>query len=308
MEVPVEPSVESTTVESTTIEIPLDAALQATVEIPILPPSLETWQQTLNWHPNPTQQAQFQQLYQLILEGNRQLNLTRITHPEEFWEKHLWDSLRGIKAWLKQDTEKPEDPDSIASGSIAPGASESGASELGEAENGQPSSGFKVVDIGTGAGFPGLPIAIARPDWTITLVDSTRKKMAFVESLLPTLAIANASTVTDRVEQMGHSSYYREVYDLALIRAVANGAVCAEYALPLLKLGGVAVLYRGQWTEEEAIVLAGALEKLGGELMAIEAFKTPVSESERHCLYLKKIAPTPSSLPRPVGVAAKLPL
>ncbi|MBI4782918.1 MAG: 16S rRNA (guanine(527)-N(7))-methyltransferase RsmG [Oscillatoriophycideae cyanobacterium NC_groundwater_1537_Pr4_S-0.65um_50_18] len=299
MEAPVEPSVESsvesTPVESTPIEIPLDTALQATVEIPILPPSLETWQQTLNWQPNPTQQAQFQQLYQLILEGNRQLNLTRITHPEEFWEKHLWDSLRGVKAWLEQDKETPKDPDSIAPGSIAP-------------EESEPSAGFKVVDIGTGAGFPGLPIAIARPDWTITLVDSTRKKMAFVESLLPTLAIANAATVTDRVEQMGHSSYYREVYDLALIRAVANGAVCAEYALPLLKLGGVAVLYRGQWTEEEAIVLAGALEKLGGELMAIEAFKTPVSESERHCLYLKKIAPTPSSLPRPVGVAAKLPL
>ncbi|MBW4662251.1 MAG: 16S rRNA (guanine(527)-N(7))-methyltransferase RsmG [Drouetiella hepatica Uher 2000/2452] len=264
--------------------MPVKIQEQASVEIPVLPQDLEVWQQTLNWQPDSSQQTRFQKLYELILAGNRQLNLTRITNPQDFLEKHLWDSLRGIKPWLGN-----------------------GTWDMAEAVPSAETS-FKVIDIGTGAGFPGLPVAIALPQWQVTLLDSTRKKMAFVDSLLTELEISNAVTLTDRVEQIGHSSYHRQVYDLALVRAVANAAVCAEYALPLLKIGGVAVLYRGQWTEEEAIVLERTLEQLGGELTATEAFKTPVSQSDRHCLYLKKVAPTPISLPRPVGVAAKLPL
>jgi len=271
------------------VEAPVEASVNVSVEIPVLSQEIEIWQQTLHWQPNLTQQTQFQTLYERILEGNRQLNLTRITHPDEFLEKHLWDSLRGVKFWL--------------------GSQEGENRVLGiGSEDLEVSSGFKVIDIGTGAGFPGLPVAIALPQWQVTLLDSTRKKMAFVDTLLTELEISNAATLSDRVEQIGHSAHHREVYDLALIRAVANAAVCAEYALPLLKIGGVAVLYRGQWTEAEAIALAEALQQLGGELTATEAFKTPMSQSDRHCLYLRKVAPTPAGLPRPVGVAAKLPL
>jgi 16S rRNA (guanine527-N7)-methyltransferase len=240
----------------------------------LLSQQCELWQSTLHWQPNACQQDQFQKLYALILQGNRQLNLTRITEPEEFWEKHLWDSLRGIQPWLKSNSLTPS----------------------------------QVIDIGTGAGFPGLPVAIACPEWHVTLVDSTRKKITFIEEMVQVLGLQKAVTLCDRAEQIGQHPQHREVYDLALIRAVATASVCAEYTLPLLKVGGMAVLYRGQWTEAEAIALEVALNQLGGQLESIEAFQIPMSQGERHCLYLRKTAPTPTAFPRAVGVPHKSPL
>lgn len=183
-----------------------------------LPELNEVWQETIGWQPTEAQQQQFQQLYQSILVGNRQLNLTRITEPQEFWEKHLWDSLRGIQPWL---------------------------SSLDASD----SKSLKAIDIGTGAGFPGVPAAIVCANWQITLLDSTRKKIAFIDSLLTQLNLRNAKTLVDRVEAIGQERHYRDHYNLALIRAVSAASVCAEYTLPLLKVGGTAVLYRGQWTE-----------------------------------------------------------
>jgi 16S rRNA (guanine527-N7)-methyltransferase len=237
---------------------------------PALPERTDLWQETLHWQPNAEQQKKFQRLYEQILAGNRQFNLTRITEPSEFWEKHLWDSLAGI---LKT----PQDV-------LAPVA---------------------AIDIGTGAGFPGLPIAIACPQWTVTLLDATRKKIAFLETLLPVLELANVKTLCDRVEQVGQQLDYREQYDLALVRAVAPASVCAEYALPLLKCGGTAMLYRGQWTEAEAEALARAVSQLGGTIAAVKAFNTPVSHSQRHLLYLHKTAATPTEFPRPVGIPSQ---
>lgn len=239
-----------------------------------LPQLLEQWQNTLGWQPDTKQQSLFQQLYTVILQGNRQLNLTRITEPAEFWEKHLWDSLSSLQPWL----------------TVAP------------------LNGFQVIDIGTGGGFPGVPAAIVRPDWRLTLLDSTRKKTAFLESLGQQLQLENITTLTDRAEQVGQNPQYRESFDLALIRAVANASVCAEYALPLLKVGGMAVLYRGQWTEAEAIALAAAVEQLGGTIDSVKAWITPLSQSVRHSIYLKKKAPTAAIYPRAVGVPAQKPL
>jgi 16S rRNA (guanine527-N7)-methyltransferase len=230
-----------------------------------LPELFEIWQQTLGWQPTQTQQQQFQQLYEQILEGNRLLNLTRITEPLEFWEKHLWDSLWGIKPWL--------------------------GSELS-------TDALKVIDIGTGGGFPGVPVAIARPDWSITLLDSTRKKLIFLDSLLPALGITNARTWVERAEQLSKSIEHRQQYDLALVRAVGHAVGCAEYCLPLLKLGGTAVLYRGQWTEEEAIALESVAKKLGGTVAAIEAVTTPLSGGVRHFVYLKKTFVMQKNLPQ----------
>ena len=121
----------------------------------VLPQMNELWQKTLNWQPDESQQQQFQRLYELIVEGNRSLNLTRITEPIEFWEKHLWDSLRGIVRLLPANNSAGENPKLPAE------------------------SVQKVIDIGTGAGFPGLPIAIALPQLSVTLLDSTRKKLFF---------------------------------------------------------------------------------------------------------------------------------
>ncbi len=236
----------------------------------------EIWQQTLNWQPTDEQQARFQQLYELILEGNRQLNLTRITEPQEFWEKHLWDSLRGIAPQQKFIL------------SLETGAS--------------------VIDIGTGAGFPGVPIAIVAPNSQITLVDSTRKKITFIDKILSELAINHAQTLVSRAEEIGQQPQHREKYDIALIRAVGNASVCAEYTLPLLKQNGLAVIYRGTWTDEETTALQDAVQQLGGEIESIEQFFTPLSNSIRHCLYLRKIATTPAKFPRAVGIPTQKPL
>ncbi|NES18835.1 MAG: 16S rRNA (guanine(527)-N(7))-methyltransferase RsmG [Symploca sp. SIO3E6] len=217
-------------------------------------PEMDTvWQQTLNWLPDEPCKAQFQQLYEEILEGNRQLNLTRITTPEEFWEKHLWDSLRGVVPRLTSLTTPSQ----------------------------------QVIDIGTGAGFPGLPVAIAFPHTQVTLLDSTRKKINFLSDLIPRLGIKNVTTVVGRAEAIAQQQQHRQQYDIALVRAVGKTSVCAEYALPLLKTGGLAILYRGHWTDEETNALLPVLKQIGGVIESIEQFTTPLSNSIRHCLYLR---------------------
>ncbi|MBD2629363.1 16S rRNA (guanine(527)-N(7))-methyltransferase RsmG [Trichormus variabilis] len=241
-----------------------------------LPEMAEIWQQTLNWQPTDQQQKQFQQLYELIVEGNRQLNLTRITEPEEFWEKHLWDSLRGIAP--KQQF----------------------ISSL--------SAGISVIDIGTGAGFPGLPISIIFPNSQITLLDSTRKKINFIDSILSNLSLTNTKTLVGRAEEIGQENKHRQRYDLALIRAVGTASSCAEYSLPLVKQGGLAVIYRGTWTQEESQSLKNAANQLGGVIELIEEFTTPFTNSIRHCIYLRKVVNTPIQFPRAVGIPSQKPL
>lgn len=250
---------------------------------PQLPQAIDLWQTTLNWHPNNDQLTQLQQVYDLILAGNQQLNLTRITTPDEFWEKHLWDSLRGMGVW-QSDLET--NPSPFILGNMP----------------------AKVIDIGTGAGFPGIPVAIAQPHWQVTLLDSTRKKMAFIDILITTLKLGNARTVSDRAESLGQHRLHRAHYDLALIRAVAEAPVCAEYALPLVKTGGFAILYRGQWSEADTETLKPVAAKLGGAIAHIAAFTTPLSQGIRHCIYLQKIAPTPKEFPRATGIPTKQPL
>ncbi|MBE8991457.1 16S rRNA (guanine(527)-N(7))-methyltransferase RsmG [Nostoc sp. LEGE 12450] len=241
----------------------------------LLPEMAEIWQQTLNWQPTVQQQGQFQRLYELILEGNRQLNLTRITDPQEFWEKHLWDSLRGILPLL--------------SGNLPPASP-------------------TIIDIGTGAGFPGVPVVMTVPNCTITLLDSTQKKITFLDSLLSELTLTNAKTLVGRAEEIGQYYKHRMAYDIALIRAVGAVSVCAEYTLPLLKQGGLAIIYRGNWTKDETTALQNAVKLLGGVIESIEQFTTPLSHSIRHCVYLRKVATTPVQFPRPIGVPTQKPL
>ncbi|MEH2047083.1 16S rRNA (guanine(527)-N(7))-methyltransferase RsmG [Nostoc sp.] len=241
----------------------------------LLPEMAEIWQQTLNWQPTDQQRAQFQKLYELILEGNRQLNLTRITDPQEFWEKHLWDSLRGIAPLLSANF-SPASP--------------------------------ALIDIGTGAGFPGIPVTITVPNCTITLLDSTRKKITFLDNILTELALTNAKTIVGRAEEIGQHPQHRQAYDIALIRAVGAASVCVEYTLPLLKQGGLAIIYRGNWTKEETTDLQNAVNQLGGVIELIEKFTTPLSDSIRHCLYVRKVANTALNFPRAVGVPSQKPL
>jgi 16S rRNA (guanine527-N7)-methyltransferase len=232
----------------------------------------EMWQQTVNWSPNEQQQLQFQSLYTAVVTANKQLNLTRITAPEEFWEKHLWDSIRGVGEFIT---------------------------------NPEP---LTLIDIGTGAGFPGLPLAIARADWQVTLVDSTAKKIGFIQSTAPELGLTNTHPLISRIEDVGQDKQHRHQYDLALVRAVASANICAEYALGLVKLGGTAILYRGNWTEEEATSLEVAVGKLGGEISKIDRFTTPISNSIRHCIQIHKTAATHPYYPRAVGMPTLKPL
>ncbi|CAN1213104.1 16S rRNA (guanine(527)-N(7))-methyltransferase RsmG [Tumidithrix helvetica PCC 7403] len=207
------------------------------------------WQTTLNWQPTNAQELQFQQLYDLVIEGNKIQNLTRITDRQDFWEKHLWDSLRGVMPYFGQEN-------------------------------------LQAIDIGTGAGFPGLPCAIAQPTWQITLLDSRQKKTAFVKQVIEKIQLVNGVTLAGRSEEIGRIQVQRQKYDLALIRAVGSAELCTQYALPFLKSGGQAVLYRGQWSDKEQEELTKACETIGAEIVKVETFFTPLTASARHCIYL----------------------
>lgn len=234
-------------------------------------PNYDTiWQENNGWIPNKKQQDLFQQIYAEIIEVNQFLNLTRITEPDEFWEKHLWDSLAPI---LPLNLENQ-----------------------------------KVIDIGTGAGFPGLPAAIAFPESEITLVDSTRKKINFLNGLITKIKLENVKTLAERVENIGQQKPHRESYDLGLIRAVANVSVCAEYTLPLLKIGGLAIVYRGEWNQTGEHSLNLVLKKLGGKLERIEKITTPLTNKIRHNIFIRKIKKTPLNFPRKPGEATRKPL
>jgi 16S rRNA (guanine527-N7)-methyltransferase len=249
----------------------------------MLPIYTELWQSTIGWSPSPSQQAQFQQLLTELYVLNQSVNLTRITDPEAFWEKHLWDSLWGVAPWLTAD------PTCKATPLLAH----------------QPA---RVIDIGTGGGFPGCPVAIAFPEWQVTLLDSTHKKVTCLKILCQNLSLTNARSVCDRAEVVGQRTGERATYDLALVRAVGPVSSCAEYALPLLKIGGTAVLYRGQWSTEEEQILQKALNPLGGELLELRSTTTPLTHGQRHGLYLHKAHATSPSYPRREGLPAKYPL
>ncbi|MFM7529432.1 MAG: 16S rRNA (guanine(527)-N(7))-methyltransferase RsmG [Nodosilinea sp.] len=239
-----------------------------------LPHYPDHWQASLNWQPDDRLLQRFQTLYDALQQANQQLNLTRITAPEDFWEKHLWDSLQGVGAWLTEPSPSPQ----------------------------------RVIDIGTGGGFPGLPVALVFPQWSITLLDATQKKIAALTDLYQALGFSNVVAQAQRVEALAHQPDQRETYDLALLRAIAGANTSAEYALPLLRLGGQAVLYRGQWSGGEEASLAAILPDLGGEIAAVQARTTPLTGAQRHNILLTKVSPTPDRYPRSVGIPTKSPL
>lgn len=262
-----------------------------------LPANLDLWKQSIGWQPSAEQLALFQQLYAQMLAGNRQINLTRITDPDEFWEKHLWDSLSGMAPWISEDTAEDTAEDTT----------EDTEEDTAEDEADGP---IKIIDIGTGAGFPGIPAAIALSPITpitLTLLDSTRKKVQFLQLLSQQLGI-QATCIAERAETLGQQKAHREQYDLALIRAVGPAATCVEYAMPFLKLGGQLVLFRGQWSTEDTENLMPVVDLLGGEITDLQSWKTPLTQSARNCIFIYKDAPTPSDFPRAVGVPAKKPL
>lgn len=211
----------------------------------------------------------FDKYAQMLVETNKTLNLTAITEPDEIVSKHFVDCLSVFKF-----VDFP--------------------------------TGAKVIDVGTGAGFPGVVLLIARPDLNITLLDSTKKRLGFVESVVSGLGLA-ADIVHMRAEEAGKTAEHRERYDIALARAVANMQTITEYCLPFVKTGGVFAAMKGAKAAQELAAAQGAVKKLGGQILDSAEFTLPFC-GERTILKVKKISQTPPKYPRPSAQISKKPL
>lgn len=205
----------------------------------------------------------------LLKEWNQSINLTAVREEREIIIKHFLDSL-----------------------SIAPFTGK---------------NGNKLVDIGTGAGFPGIPLKIMRDEVKILLVDSTLKKLSFVDEVINELELKNINTVHIRAEDMGRDKAYREAFDTVCARAVAGFPVLLEYCLPLLKKGGRFIAMKGRNTSE-VDNSEKALEVLGGKVTEIKKLNIPFSGDKRNIIITKKFRHTPTKYPRKAGKPSKKPL
>lgn len=202
---------------------------------------------------------------------NRRFNLTSVTDRNQIEIKHFLDSLSCLSAM-------------------------------------HPRPGARIVDIGTGAGFPGVPIRIASPQVHMVLVESIGKKAQFCQHVVDNLELTNVEVVNSRAETVGRIPEYRESFDWALARAVAKLPTLLEYMLPLVKVGGRAITQKGETAPSEAQSAEVALEVLGGELEEIIQVELPSVTETRHLVVVRKTAATPEQYPRRPGVPGKRPL
>lgn len=211
----------------------------------------------------------FDKYAEMLVETNKTMNLTAITEPSEIVSKHFADCLSILK---EVDIKK----------------------------------GAKMIDVGTGAGFPGVVILIARPDINMTLMDSTGKRLKFVQSVIDELGL-NAEVVHMRAEEAGKNPEYREKYDISCARAVANMNVLSEYCLPFLKCGGIFAAMKGAKASDELQSAKRAIALLGGSALPAKEFFIE-NCGERTILCVKKISQTPPKYPRASAQIAKKPL
>lgn len=219
------------------------------------------------------QVEQFLQYYEMLVEKNKVMNLTGITEYEEVIQKHFLDSLSLIRVI----------PD-IASQKLT------------------------VIDLGTGAGFPGIPLKIAFPELEITLMDSLNKRILFLQEVIDALGLKKVSAVHGRAEGMASNATHRQQYDLCVSRAVSNLAVLTEYCLPFVKKGGLFVSYKSADSDAEIQEGKKAISILGGKLTSVDKFQLPDSDLRRALVCIKKVKDTPKKYPRKAGTPAKLPL
>ena len=207
----------------------------------------------------------------LLIDWNERMNLTAITEPRDVAVKHMVDSLTAYDAALF---------------------------------SGAPT----VIDVGTGAGFPGIPLKIFDPSIRLTLMDSLAKRLAFLEAVVEDLGLTGVTCVPARAEDAAREQQHRERYDIAVSRAVARLPVLLEYTLPFVKKGGHLIALKGRTAEEEATDAKRALKLLGGRLETIRPVTLPGLSDKRAVLTITKIAPTPKAYPRKAGTPAKKPL
>ena len=217
------------------------------------------------------QKKQFTDFYEYLVEKNKVMNLTGITEFQEVLIKHFLDSLACVKA---------VDMSRIK----------------------------RIMDIGTGAGFPGVPLKIAFPHLEACLLDSLKKRVNFLEETFQMLKLENITAIHGRAEEYAKNKQYRETYDLCVSRAVSNLATLSEYCLPYVKTGGYFISYKSGTVQEEVEQAQKAVKILGGKIQDVVYFQLPDSEIQRSLVVIEKIIATPGRYPRKAGTPLKEPL
>ena len=209
--------------------------------------------------------------YQLLIEWNEKINLTAITDPQEVAVKHMIDSLS-----CYEQQYFPSD--------------------------------CHVIDVGTGAGFPGLPLKIYRPDIHLTLFDSLKKRLTFLQQVVSDLKLSEINLIHARAEEGSRKRELREQYDVVLSRAVARLNVLSELCLPFVKVGGYFIALKGAQYESERAEAEQAVAILGGKIVAVKPVKLPGLDDKRAIIYIRKEHHTPTTYPRKAGIPEKKPL
>ena len=219
---------------------------------------------------SPAQLDQFARYAELLIDWNLRFNLTSIVDPRDIVIKHFLDSLSVIR-------------------SIPPGP-------------------IKLIDVGAGAGLPGLPIKLVRPEVSLTLLEATRKKCDFLKAVIDDLHLTDVQVINARAEDAGRAVEHREVYDVAIARAVGEMPVLLEYVLPLVKIGGRAIAQKSREVLNEVQHAELALSTLGGRLDDIVAVQVPQLNEARYLVVIEKVFATPEKYPRRAGMPSKKPL
>ena len=220
---------------------------------------------------NEVQKQQFITFYEYLVEKNKVMNLTGITEFQEVLVKHFLDSLACVKT---VDMNKIN----------------------------------RIMDIGTGAGFPGVPLKIAFPHLEACLLDSLKKRVNFLEETFQLLKLENITAIHGRAEEFAKNKAYRETYDLCVSRAVSNLATLSEYCLPYVKTGGFFISYKSGTVQEEVEQAQKAVKILGGRIQDVVYFQLPDSEIQRSLVVIEKVKATPGRYPRKAGTPLKEPL